>query len=163
MFAAAPPTANGCARRPVVHGAGTTVEYNGKVYGTLTGVAVDGTDKLCQEEYLPLPPGPGCVLAPDTPEVRANVVATHTWSTKVMILANGAGINTKAFSGPFGTPGGEFGSGSLDTWLGTHKPTTCSLQVLYECGPREFTNTSAPPVLTRSVQPACSPPRAPPR
>ena len=64
MFAAAPPTANGCARRPVVHGAGTTVEYNGNVYGTLAGVAVDGADNTCQEEYLPLPSGPGrCVLA----------------------------------------------------------------------------------------------------
>ena len=157
MFAAAPPTANGCARRPVVHGAGTTVEYNGNVYGTLAGVAVDGTDTTCQEDYLPLPSG--CVLAPDTPEVRANVVATHTWSTQVMILANGAGINTKAFR----TPGDEFAAGPLRTSGGNYKPNGCSMQILYECGPREFTNTSAPPVLTRSVQPACSPPRALPR
>ena len=101
------------------------------MYGTLAGVAVDGPGgSTSQEEYLLLPSGPGrCVLAPDTPEVRANVVAKHTWSTRIVVLANGNGIRTKAS----GTPGDLWGPGRLSTSGGTYEPSSCDLQVLYEC------------------------------
>jgi len=127
------------------------------VYGTLAGVAVDGPGgTLCQEDYLPLPSGPGrCVLAPDTPEVRANVVAKHTWSTNVVVLASGNGIRTKAW----GTSAGSLHNS--ENWLatsgGTYKPKGCNLQVLYECD-RE----SPAPALPRAsrnptrAQPHCS-------
>ena len=147
-------TAHRCARRPVVRGAGTTVEYGGKVYGTLAGVAVDGADNTCQEEYLPLPSGPGrCVLAPDTPEVRANVVAKHTWSTHVVVLANGNSIRGKRYETSAGVDTGTlYNPGRLSTSGVTYKPSSCNLQVLYECD-REFTRAWFPErviLLTRS-------------
>ena len=138
---------------PLVHGVGTTVEYDGKLYGTLAGVAVDGTGTLCQKDYLPLPDGPGrCVLAPDTPEVRANVVAKHTWSTHVVVLASGKPINTKAIFSGSKPPGAQYNSNNyLSTSGKTHKPSSCTMQILYEC------NSGPTPVPTPVPTPAPTP------
>jgi len=88
----------------------TTVVHDGYEYRTLMpGVIADGLTPKCHQpgRWLALP-GEGWELAPDTPEIRQNVVAVHSWSSHVVVLASMKGITTRMY-GTGHEPGTEFG------------------------------------------------------
>lgn len=120
---------------PTRTAATTEINNDGKWYGLLSGESATGTVSKCQKNYLPVPAG--CTLAQDTPSVRANVIAKHGWSTQVVVLGNGVGIETLLY----GTAGNEYVSGDwLETSGNEYKPSVCDLQVMYEC---RITTTSS--------------------
>jgi len=54
-------------------------------------------------------PDKGWEFAPDTPEIRRDIVASHPWSTDILVLASMKGIRTKQWIEQSVTPGTEFG------------------------------------------------------
>mmetsp|Transcript_37957 Transcript_37957/g.72967 ORF Transcript_37957/g.72967 Transcript_37957/m.72967 type:complete len:310 (-) Transcript_37957:272-1201(-) len=87
----------------------TTVVHDGYEYRTLMpGVVADSIVPKCHQPGLWLAlPGEGWMIAPDTPEVRRNVVATHSWSSHVVVLDSMKGITTLMLRTI--VPGTEFG------------------------------------------------------
>ena len=109
------------------------VEYAGKFYGTLDKIpaqtayneAPDGS--TCQNaNYLRLPRD--AVIAPYTAAIVANVIAPYEWGTHVMVVANGNGYNTAAYS----RAGGQYSGSWLQTQGNSYKVSGCSLRILYE-------------------------------
>jgi len=97
-----------------------TIVHDGFEYRTLMpGVSADGIVPKCHRPGLWLPlPDEGWEIAPDTADIRHNVVAMHSWSSQVVVLSSLKGIITRIayrpkpigalFSRGF-IPGSEFG------------------------------------------------------
>ena len=81
-----------------------TLRYNGYEYRTLMDTTPARTAEVCHTSTNPLPIPSGYELAPDTADIRTNVVAAHPWSTDVMVLDSLKGYGTASFR-----PGEEFG------------------------------------------------------
>jgi len=90
-----------------------TVTYAGHTYRTLmSDVPVQGAGQRCHGQTWRVLPA-GWEVAPDTDDVRNDVVIPYTWNTHVMILYNEAGLDsyypgytTRAGRSP---AGGRFG------------------------------------------------------
>ena len=108
-----------------------TLDYNGKVYGTLDDVSVTSTSLVCQESYRSVPSG--CTLAPDTSDIRSNVVGKYEWTTNCIILSGGGSYCTKQYGA---SAGASCGSTNYLSQSGSqYKPANCQDQVLFECPP----------------------------
>jgi len=98
---------------PLIHLKGEVI-YQGYEYRTLMPhVPVDGLRPKCHRPGLWLPlPGNGWELVPDSLETRRNVVATHSWSSHVVVLASMKGITTRIMDmrRTGHDPGNEFGN-----------------------------------------------------
>jgi hypothetical protein len=84
----------------------------------------DNGGEVCHTSSSLLPLPSGYELAPDTSDIRMNVVAAHAWSTDVIVLDSLKGYGTRSFQ-----PGQEFGDhqpkavrSSTGMW---HCPWTC--------------------------------------
>ena len=100
------------------------VVYSGYEYRTMMNTEPDHGAEVCHTSTNPLPLPSGYELAPDTSDIRMNVVATHSWSTDVIVLDSLKGYGTASFQ-----PGQEFGDhqpkavrSSSGMW---HCPWTC--------------------------------------
>ena len=107
------------------------VSYNGRIYSTLSDVPVDGGDQLCQNGYISLPSG--YTVAPDNADSIA-VIAAHTWSTDVVIVASGNAYGVSRFSN-----GTQYGSGGLLSQNGSsYLSNLCFGEVLIMLIPGSF-------------------------
>jgi hypothetical protein len=100
-----------------------TVVYNGKTYSVLSHVAADGTGSDCQAGFLSV--DAGYAIAPDNADSIA-VIAAHTWSTDVVIVASGNGYRAVNFP----TAGALHASDLLLTSGSMYMPGSCNMQVL---------------------------------
>mmetsp|Transcript_126551 Transcript_126551/g.252963 ORF Transcript_126551/g.252963 Transcript_126551/m.252963 type:complete len:1348 (-) Transcript_126551:167-4210(-) len=84
----------------------TSITISGYRYRVIRdGLQVDGVPTANPtDQWLPMPAG--YELAPDTADVRNNVVAAHTWSTHIVVLGSLKGYCCKGFR----TAGEEFKS-----------------------------------------------------
>ena len=89
----------------------TVVLLDGYEYRALMpGVNADGHEKKCHKKYNWVAlPDKGWEFAPDTPEIRRDIVASHPWSTDILVLASMKGIRTKQWIEQSVSPGTEFG------------------------------------------------------
>jgi hypothetical protein len=129
------------------------VEFAGKMYGTLTSVDPHNsppTHNTCQGKnvYLPLPEG--AILAPDTPDIRTNVVEKYGWSAHVLVLASGVGYWTGNDQFP-GNIGKTWQPDMLLSSGDTYAVKACSLQILYERPAPEPTTAAAPTTVAATT------------
>jgi hypothetical protein len=95
------------------------ITYRGYDYSTLANVNPDGSDLLCQGNYLSVPSG--WELVPYSSDALA-VIQAHTWSTHVIVLSNGYSYWTGS--------GTLYSYNSLYTFGDTYAVQFCYAQIL---------------------------------
>ena len=85
------------------------VQFDGWIYGTLSGPGHSGTTNTCQASgYWLRPPksatGLACEVAPDTADIREHVVGGFRWGTHALVLKSGDAVQTAVPGAHAGKP-----------------------------------------------------------
>ncbi len=107
------------------------VVYDNYFYASIDNADPDGTQMSTQADYMTLPDG--WELSPSDPDIVANVVAKHTFSTHIMVTGDGNGYSSMGHEG--GRRAGQlFNTNRLSTQMQhgvpAYKPTAAQFRCL---------------------------------